>query len=163
MSDRSDLGQKKPYALILKKKMFCFKLLLLIVLIGLDRLMDNPCHIYSVYSIWIFKIIVQIQKCTIIFPRYCSDWGWVGQQQSEHCSDLENGMEKWMLQDWSWLKSPTLSHALSPINSHKKNRCRMTWTVTNKSQWLLMVLFYVLAYFCNISTVKCLSWSLSFP
>ncbi len=27
---------------------FNFKLVLLIVLIGLDRLIDNPCHIYSV-------------------------------------------------------------------------------------------------------------------
>ncbi len=43
----------------------------------------------------VFESII-VQKCTVIISRYCSG-GWVGQQQSECCSDLENGMEKWTL------------------------------------------------------------------
>ncbi len=94
-SDRSEFEQKEQrYALIWKKNeeknvLCCFKWLLLIVSIGLDRLIDNPCHLYSVYystySIWIdhhskvyryfFSLLFQLRG------------GWVGQRQSEHCSD----------------------------------------------------------------------------
>ncbi len=43
-------------------------------------------------------ILIIVQKCSYFFLLLFSlRGGWVGQQQSEHCSDLENGMEKWML------------------------------------------------------------------
>ncbi len=61
-----------------KNVLFCFKRLLLIILIGLDRLIDNPCQICSVLQ-YIQHLSKSLFKSVpLFFTVIVQIGGWVG-------------------------------------------------------------------------------------
>ena len=56
--------------------------------------MDNPCiTVHTVFELY----------CHFLSLLFRLRGGWVCQQQSEHCSDLENRTEKWTIPKLCWI------------------------------------------------------------